>query len=46
LIVDAHEAKSQIVDRERRELECLWREEKDEPESCFIISALNGKIVD
>jgi len=34
------QVKTKIIDRERRELERQWEEEKDQPESCFIQEAL------
>merc|ERR1719384_1263073 len=34
------QVKTNIIDRERRELEQQWEEEKDQPESCFIQEAL------
>ena len=34
------QVKTNIIDRERRELERQWQEEKDQPESCFIQEAL------
>merc|ERR1719264_2211679 len=34
------QVKTNIIDRERRELEKQWEEEKDQPESCFIQEAL------
>lgn len=34
------QVKTNIIDRERKELERQWQEEKDQPESCFIQEAL------
>ena len=34
------QVKTNIIDKERRELEKQWEEEKDQPESCFIQEAL------
>ena len=45
MVVSASEARQSIINRERKELEDKWSDDKDAPESVFILEALKREFI-